>query len=313
MGSIDRQQTTPQLMNRLRLRQVTLLLAIDELGTLSGAAERMGLTQPAATKMLREVEQALGQPLFERVGRGLQRNAAGECVTSFFRSIRGSMEALNKELEALRLGDGGRFAVGSIMAASPGRLTRALLQLKAEYPLLSVEIAVDTSDRLLEQLREGVLEVVVGRRAPVPGVQCRFRPIEDEALAIIAGTEHPLGRPRSADFNDLVRYPWILQPAGSPMRDVIEREFRYRDATLPRGLIETGSILTTINLVRSSQMLGVIPLAVAKGHAGAGMVSVVPYRFRNALESYGSLVPRDRPLSAPARRFVDLLHAQRGR
>src|SRR6478752_1670375 len=109
MGSIDREQTTPQLMNRLRMRQVTLLLAIDELGTLSGAAERMGLTQSAATKMLREVEQALGQPLFERVGRGLQRNAAGECVTNFFRSIRGSMEALNKDLESLRLGDGGRL------------------------------------------------------------------------------------------------------------------------------------------------------------------------------------------------------------
>ena len=275
MGSVDRQQTTPQLMNRLRMRQVALLLAIDELGTLSGAAERLGLTQPAATKMLNELESALGQRLFERVGRGLKRNAAGERVTGYFRSIRGSMEALNQELEGLRLGGGGRLVVGSIMAASPGRLTRALLQLKAEFPLLAMEIAVDTSDRLLAQLREGVLEVVVGRRAAVPGVPCRFQAIEDEALAVIAGTRHPLAKRRSVDFASLLAHPWILQPQGSPMRELIDRECRAHDAEIPRGLIETGSILTTMNLVRSSEMLGVIPLAVAKAHAEAGMVSVV--------------------------------------
>jgi DNA-binding transcriptional LysR family regulator len=311
MGSIDRQHTTPQLMNRLRMRQVALLLAIDEAGTLSGAASQLGLTQPAATKMLNELELALGQRLFDRMGRGLQRNAAGERVTGFFRSIRGSMEALNQELEALRLGGAGKLAIGSIMAASPGRLTRALLRLKAEVPLLSVEIAVDTSDRLLGQLREGVLELVVGRKAAVPGVPCNFRPIDDEELAVVAGTQHPLARRRSLDFASLQSYPWILQPQGSPMRELIEREFRHHDVELPRGLMETGSILTTINLVRSSEMLGVIPRAVAKGHAEHGMLCALPYRFRQSLEAYGSLVPRDRPLSAPAARFLELLHGAR--
>ena len=310
MGSIDRQHSTPQLMNRLRMRQVALLLAVDELGTLSSAAERLGLTQPAATKMLNELELALGQRLFERVGRGLQRNPAGERVTGFFRSIRGSMEALNQELEALRQGSGGRLAVGSIMAASPGRLTRALLQLKNEFPMLSMEIAVDTSDRLLAQLREGVLELVVGRKAAVPGVPCRFQAIEDEALAVVSGREHPLAGRRSVDFASLLAYPWILQPQGSPMRELIEREFRHHDSELPHGLIETGSILTTINLVRSSDMVGVIPLAVARTHAEHGMLRVLPYRFRHALETYGSLVPRDRPLSAPAARFLELLHVK---
>jgi DNA-binding transcriptional LysR family regulator len=310
VGSIDRQHTTPQLMNRLRMRQVALLLAVDELGTLSAAAEALGLTQPAATKMLNELETSLGQRLFDRVGRGLQRNPAGVRVTGFFRSIRGSMEALNQELEALRQGGAGKLAIGSIMAASPGRLTGALLQLKAEFPMLSMEVAVDTSDRLLAQLREGVLEVVVGRLAAVPGVACTFTPIDDEALAVIAGNEHPLARRRKLPFEALLDYPWILQPQGSPMRDLIEREFRSHHVDLPRGLIETGSILTTINLVRNSQLLGVIPQAVASGHAEHGMLRVLPYRFGQSLEAYGSLVPRDRPLSAPAARLVELLHAR---
>ncbi|MGE8444476.1 MAG: helix-turn-helix domain-containing protein, partial [Comamonas testosteroni] len=80
MGSIDKRDNTPQLLNRLRMRQVALILAIDERQTLRAAAAELGLTQPAATKMLQELEDALGQPLFERVGRRLQRNAAGERV-----------------------------------------------------------------------------------------------------------------------------------------------------------------------------------------------------------------------------------------
>jgi DNA-binding transcriptional LysR family regulator len=192
MGSIDKRDNTPQLLNRLRMRQVALILAIDERQTLRAAAAELGLTQPAATKMLQELEDALGQPLFERVGRRLQRNAAGERVLEYFRSLRGNIEALNRELGELRQGSSGRLAVGSIMAASPGRLTQALLELKKQLPLLELEVAVDTSDRLLAQLREGVLEVVVGRMTNEAGSDCRFCPIDDEQLAFIVREEHPL-------------------------------------------------------------------------------------------------------------------------
>ncbi|MDM0111191.1 LysR family transcriptional regulator [Variovorax sp. J22R133] len=308
MGSIDRQDSTPQLLNRLRMRQIALMLAIEERRTLRAAAAQLGLTQPAATKMLHELESALGQTLFERVGRGLQLNAAGVRVTGYFRSIRGSMEALNRELGELKLGSAGKFSVGSIMAASPGRLTNALLSLKAMYPLLSFEIAVDTSDKLLAQLRDGVLEVVIGRLVEHPGIDCTFRAIEDEALAIVVGNDHPLARKRRVEFEALLDYPWVLQPAGSPMRTLIDREFRDHHAALPKGLIETGSILTTINLIRSSNLIAVIPAAVALNDAKHGILHIVAYRMGQTLEAYGSLVRTDRPLSKPAVEFLKLLH-----
>ena len=65
-------------------------------------------------------------------------------------------------------------------------------------------------------------------------------------------------------FDALLDYTWILQPAGSPAREVVEREFNARHQPMPRGLVETGSILTTMNLVDRSTMLGVIPLTVAQ-------------------------------------------------
>ncbi|WP_313302492.1 LysR family transcriptional regulator [Diaphorobacter sp.] len=308
MGSIDRNDNLPQLLNRLRMRQVALMLAIDEQGTLRGAANQLGLSQPAATKMLHELESALQLPLFERVGRGLQLNAAGECVTSYFKNFRGGMEALNRELVELRQGSAGRLVIGSIMAASPGRLTDALLELRAQWPMLAMEVAVDTSDRLLSQLRDGVLEIMVGRLTDEDGDGYLFRAIDDEALSVVVANDHPLARARAVGFKQLLPYGWVLQPRGSPMRALVEQEFQEQRAPLPRDLIETGSILTTMNLVRHSDMVAVIPFAVARDNEAHGFLRILPCRLGRTLEAYGSLVRRDRPLSKPAQQFLSLLH-----
>ena len=107
MKTSVRPDSTPQLLNRVRMRQVALMLAIEEMRTLRAASGHVGLTQPAATKMLHELESAMGQPLFDRVGRGLQVNAAGARVLNYFRGIRGSMESLNRDLHELREGTAG--------------------------------------------------------------------------------------------------------------------------------------------------------------------------------------------------------------
>jgi len=316
MGSIERSDSTPQLLNRLRMRQVALLLAIDELRTLRAAAAHLGMTQPAGTKMLQELEDTLGLVLFERLGNGLQINPAGRRVAEYFRHLRGSMEALNRELHELRQGSRGRLAVGSIMAASPGRLTQALLEMKRRWPLLSMEIAVDTSDLLLAQLEQGVLEVVIGRAplpaaAPAQRVPLSFCAIRDEALAVIAACTHPLAGRAGVLLADLLDYGWILQPAGSPMRALIGQELADQRLALPRNLMETGSMLTTMSLVRHSQYVAVLPLVVARDYAAHGMIAIVDCPLQRTLAAYGSLVRADRPLSGVAREFLALVHAAR--
>ncbi|HET7156850.1 MAG TPA: LysR substrate-binding domain-containing protein, partial [Hyphomicrobiaceae bacterium] len=143
--------------------------------------------------------------------------------------------------------------------------------------------------------------------------ECVFRTIDDEALAVVVADDHPLVGKRRVEFAALCAFSWVLQPHGSPMRDLIDHEFRDHHAPLPKGLIETGSILTTINLIRGSQLIGVIPDAVAQQYAAHDVLRVLPYRFRQKLEAYGSVVRSDRPLSKPAQEFLALLHAPRNK
>lgn len=296
-----------QLLNRLRMRQVVLMLAVEEHRTLGAAAKAIGISQPAATKMLHEMEEALGQPVFDRIGRTLRLNSAGRRVLLSFRGLLGTMEQLQRDLQELRLGRAGHLALGSIMAASPTYLTLALAKLKAEYPLVSVTIEVGTSDRLMEQLDEGSLDIVIGR---VPGSTgaYRFAPLSEEAILVVCAPDHPLARVRQPPFERLTQYPWVLQPQGSPMRDVIVQEFTEHHSPLPAGLLETSSTLITVHLVSRTNMVAALPHSVAKGFRKHKMLGLVNYTMRHRLASYGSIVRDDRPLSPQAEHFMRLLH-----
>ncbi|SDM53563.1 LysR family transcriptional regulator [Polaromonas sp. JS666] len=298
----------PQLLNRLRMRQVALILAVGEHGTLRKASAELGMTQPAATKMIQELESALGQRLFERVGRGQKLTPAGASVLRYFRGMRGSVESMTRELAELEQGGSGRVSVGSIMAPSPNLLTQAIIALKKAYPLLSVDVTMDTSDRLFELLREGVLDVAIGRIRDEHRADYAFTPLENEALALVAGVKHPLAKKKTVKFADLLGYGWILQPHGSPMREVLEQEFRMLQAPSPKGLIETASILTTTNLIAETDMVGVMPESIAGTYARHGLLVILPCFIRHKMEAFGSITRKDRPLSEAARFFLAALH-----
>ena len=307
--------STEQLLNRLRLRQVALLLAVDEFKTLRTAASRLGMTQPAASKMLRELEEAVGEPLFERVGRGLKFTATGQAVLTTFRGLRNGVAALSRELHELPLGSSGRLLIGSISAASSTPLSEATIKLKQHYPLLSVEIHVDTSDRLIELLRGGKLDVVIGR-PPEPASKsdqdCIFQPVGDEALALVVACNHPLLRGSvkgRVKFEALQSYPWILPLPGSPLREVIEQEFRSHHVPLPTGLVETSSFMTVTGLVAQSEMIAVIPKSISSVFSRHGLLRGLAYAFTHSLSPWGSLVLRDRPVSPITRQFLELLHS----
>lgn len=299
----------PQLLNRLRMRQVALLLAIGERGTLRNASAELGLTQPAATKMVHELESALGQRLFERVGRGQRLSPAGASVMRYFRGIRGTFESMGRELAELQLGSAGRLSIGSIMAPTHTLLTQAIVELKKAFPLLSVEVRIETSDRLHELLQEGMLDIALGRmRDANRGNDYIFDPLDNEVLAVVVGSNHPLCAHKTVRFNVLVNYPWILQPPGSPMREVLEQEFRIWHTSPPKGLIETASILITINLITQTHMVGVMPLSIAENYARHGLLTILPCKIKHKMEAFGSITRKDRPLSEAGVYFLSTLH-----
>src|SRR5512133_1610324 len=143
------------LVGRLRMRQIALLTALDEQGSLHKAADVMCMTQPAATKALHELETSFGITLFNRSSKGMEPTELGRCVIRYARLIQADIGNLREELLDMMNGKGGRLSVGAVMGAVPLVLTRAIARIRELQPDLSIEIAEETSTQLLQHLDDG--------------------------------------------------------------------------------------------------------------------------------------------------------------
>jgi DNA-binding transcriptional LysR family regulator len=135
------------IVSRLRFRRVALLTALDEQGSLHKAAEVMHMTQPAATKALHEMEDALGVTLFDRSPRGIEATELGRCVIRYARLIQSDVANLREELQNMISGRGGRLSIGTIMGAHPSSRghCRACARSSRTFPSRSARTPVPAS------------------------------------------------------------------------------------------------------------------------------------------------------------------------
>ncbi len=214
-----------QMTARLRLKQLHLLSALADHGSLLKAAEKVSLTQPGASKALQEIEAIFGVPLFVRSSRGLVATEMGRCAIRYARLMQTDLAHLRGEMEDILQGQGGRLNVGVIMGAVP-LLTEELTRLLAQYPDVAVEIVEDTSARLLHLLDRGRLDVAICRRSVSAQPQLYDSiDIHHETLAVVSSIDHPMAGRGHLELADLNASRWVVYSANMPMRRLLEREF----------------------------------------------------------------------------------------
>ncbi|WP_460874919.1 LysR family transcriptional regulator [Paralcaligenes ginsengisoli] len=287
------------------MRQLSLLLALHEHRSLRKAAEQIGLTQPAATKMLHEMEDVIGLKLFDRLRRGVQPTAYGEVMTRYAQVVFSDLGGVRDELVAIESGNIGKIRIGAIMAPAPQLLSDTLIMLKQRHPRLAPSIQIDTSDVLITALLQDRLDVAIGR---VPdnwdSRELMFEPIAEEALSIVAGPSNPEVRNRKVTLAGLLQYPWVLQAHPSPMRKVLELVFMESGLALPINILETSSMLLTSSLLRQSDMLAVMPTLVAKHYEERKTLGIVPLKIKRQIPSYGIITRKGRILSPASQVFI---------
>lgn len=294
------------LFHRIRTRQLMLLLAIKEHHSLRKAAEHLGMSQPAATKMLQDMEDLIGLKLFERGRRGLLATAYGEAMTRYAQGVSADLVGVREELLAIHSGNIGKIRVGAIMAPVPQLLTSTLLGVKQQHPRLAINIQVDTSDVLITALKEERLDVVIGRIPDAwDGASLVFEPFQEEALSIVCSPQNQTARKYHVTLRDLVDLPWVLQAHPSPMRKVIELSFVEARLALPLNIMETSSMLLTSSLVRHSDMLAVMPTLVANHYAERHTLAIVPLPIRKHLPPFGILMRKTRSPSPAVQIFIE--------
>ena len=298
------------IADRLRLRQLKLLMEIGEQGTLGRASTALNVTQPTATKMLADCETIVGMPLYDRTPRGLCATPSGREMLVFARRVMAEYERVRTALETQRTGGGGDLVIGAILGATPDLIARAVIEMKEAEPHLTIKLRGETSDQVLAMLENRSLDLAVGRYSNATQHNIfHYEPLGDEALCIIARAAHPLARRRSLRLQDLAGQRWVMQPIETPSRPILETEFGKAGMSTPGDMIEANSVLTIIHLVQHSDAIAMLSEPQVRIHLASGLLRCLPVRIQARLGDFGLLTRRNEVLTGAAARFAQRLRA----
>ena len=225
-------------MKNTTIKQLRLLSAAVQGGSFAAAAEACNVTPPAVTMQMRQLENEVGLPLFERNGRNLTLTAAGREVLAAAEKIETVLSDCTAGLAALKSLTGGRVTVGVVSTAKyfAPQMLGAFARI---HPGVAMELVVGNREDTVAAFKSGRLDVAIMGRPP-EAVEVESTPIGDHPQVIIASPDHPLAKRRSIPPHDIAGETVLMRESGSGTRLMAER-FLARNRIKARVGMEIGS------------------------------------------------------------------------
>jgi DNA-binding transcriptional LysR family regulator len=301
-------------ISRFKTRHLLLLLHLHEQRSVLRAAEAANMTQPAASKLIAEMESMLGVPLFERHARGVDPTWYGQVLIRRARSALAEIGRAHDEIDALRNGRMGQASIGTVVNPGTNLVPQAIAAVKREFPDILIRVEMDYSRPLVAKLLDGQLDVVVGRiMGPEGADELEFEPIADEPHSVVVRSGHPLVQRGTIVHADLAEYGWILPPEASVLRSRLDSMFLEHGLRLPQNIIETASLPVITNLLRDSDLLTALPAESVAPYVQSNQLAVLPIDLGVRMEFFGIVRRRDQLLSPAAERVLEALRSAAGR
>lgn len=253
------------LANRLQIRDFRLVQAIASTGQLALAAERLAITQPAASRMLASLEKLIGVPLFVRHPKGMTPTPTGETLARNANSLLHGLDLTLQETEAAISGRAGSVRVGSVTGGAVGFVVPAIQQLKRMAEGADIHVDVAPSDVLIGGLLSGDYDFVLSRIPP--GTDARQFAVKRgrvEIIRFLVRRDHPLTRREKLTITDMEGWEWVIQAPHTPMRQAVEEVFFSSGTPLPSEIVNTTSLLVMIGYLDSTDAVAPITREVAE-------------------------------------------------
>ena len=297
----------PRLSN-LSIRQLQALSVLGEERNIHRAAAVMNISQPAMSKLVSDLERRIELQLFVRGPRGAEPTAAGEVLIRHAKLILGEVKRASEDLSEVAMGRPETLRIGTLQSSAATLVPRAVQRLRSDMPRLSVSITEGTITALIDQLASAKIDVVVGRIGYRPkGSEFEERYLDQEHPRIVARPKHPLAGRRKVTWEDLHRFEWILPARGTPLRERVEMLFAETRTPLHDRICESGSMICSLALLASSDMVMPMPAGLAHHYAALGQTATLPILLPEMFGPIGAVWRRTDPESEANARFVSLL------
>jgi DNA-binding transcriptional LysR family regulator len=288
------------------IRGLKYMLSVEETGSITAAAKAHFVTQPAVSIQLKKLQEELGAPLFEIVGREVRFTAAGRKVLDFARRIQALEKEMEGEISGLAGLASGEVAIGTIDAASIYILPSVYSRFRSQYPGIDLQIDVSPTLPLVERMLSGRLDLVVGTLTGGARKGVVETEVFRESLVPISPPGHPAAAKKGIDVVTFASWPFISFHRESVTRRLIEEALLAMGVTLEVEM-EIDSQEAIKNLVASGLGLSILPHETVRGEIERGTLSRAKVRGLRIERSIGLMMPEKRHVTAAARAFLEIM------
>ncbi|MES2444032.1 MAG: LysR family transcriptional regulator [Pseudomonadota bacterium] len=282
--------------------QLHAFLALADAGSFVGAAAATGLSQPALHRAARDLEQISGIALAERRGRGVVLTAAGRRLARGIRLAAREVAAGIAELAGEE--ESGTIAIGAMPLCRALILPSAIAAFVGGAPRAVVDVAEGSWRELVEPLRDGVIDLMIGALRDETPHGLHQRALFADRLVVIARAGHPLAAVPDPSLDDLASYGWIVGQAETPLRAHWDALFAGR---APEAPIECGSVMVIRGVLRDSDLLTLLSPDQVALEMQSGILTAIGKPLSQGVRTIGITTRTGWRPTAAQRRFVELV------
>ena len=204
------------IARRLKTTHFRLILRIAETGTLQSAAVVVAISQPAASRMLAEIETLVGAPLFTRHAKGMVLTAIGETILRHARQILLGFDRLETDVQQISNGRTGSVRIGTVTGPAVGMIVPVIRAVRKLAPEVEFNVEVAPSATLMRGLEEGSFDFIIAR--PPPDYNSRnygIYPARNEVVSMLVCRDHPMAGRKAVRLRELTQFEWVIQDRGT--------------------------------------------------------------------------------------------------
>jgi len=297
-------------------RRVQAFVALAEQHHMPSVAESLGITQPAVSIALRQLEDSIGVALFERTARGMLPTPAGAALALRLKRALSEVRNAVADIASLRGVTQGTVTVGALPLGRTRLLPESIAGVVARYPGLRVATMEGSFEALAASLRAGDLDFILGALRPVEyASDLDGRALAEDELGIVCRRGHPWAGRKQIPARDLTRARWVLPRARTPNRMLFERAWTARGLPPPDVVVETSDLAVLRGVLLNSDLLTAISPRQLSYELGTDVVTLLPVPLHDTRRVIG-ITRRTDSLASPgatilmdeiARRCPDLL------
>jgi DNA-binding transcriptional LysR family regulator len=299
---------------RVKLRDLHMIMAVAEAGSMTRAAEALSVSYPVVSKTISELEETIGVRLFDRGISGVQPTHYGRALLKSGAAVFDEMRKGLQEIEFIKQPDAGELRIGSSIVTDAGLLPAVIERFSRDFPRALVHVLTENiAIQQYDNLRDRKVELVFGRLpATMMESDLVAETLFDEPNVVVAGSGSPWAKRRSLTFDDLIGEPWVLAQPGSLARSLHDQTFRNSGFEPPSASVLTVSLQLYMRLIETGRWLGLVPASVMRFGGGRMHLKVLPVKTISPPAPVGFITVKDRTLTPLAERFIECVRKVAG-